>query len=91
MDIHIDTNKDSKEEIRRVIRMLQAYVGESVTSSSQYPDSQSSDSAMPDATPGMFGMFNDGDSSTTNDTMPYSETKEDQEDKKEPRIQIIDY
>lgn len=91
MEIHIDTKKDSNDEIRRAIRMLQAYVGDGV-SSSYSSSSSSSNTSMPDASPGMFGMFNDGDSSTSTNTTPSNtETKEDEDEDKTPRIQIVDY
>jgi len=96
MEIHIDTNKDSKEEIRRSIRMLQAYVGERVSESGepafrdQFTDTQGSEE-VPDASPGMFNMFS-GNSNDNDKSDEYPQTY-DEEDKEPdtPRVQIVEY
>ena len=80
MKIEIDTSKDNEQEIKKIIKMLQAYVGESVSSSYDSKDYEA-------PSDGMFNIFdNDNSSKDDNDDVPEKDEKEDR-----PRIQIIDY
>jgi len=88
MQLTIDTSKDSKEDIRNVIKMLQAYVGDSLTGH----DSQNSDFSIPnsDSSSGMFSIFG-GDS---NDDEDKNSEPQMYEEKKEPdsqKVQIVEY
>ncbi len=83
MKITIDTKEDSHEEIKKVISMLSALVGEKSFTNSRdiFSDSSSSTSDSTNAFANMFG----GDSSSNPTTI--TEIKE--EKKKSPEIQIL--
>lgn len=101
MQIIIDTEKDSQEEIRKAIRMLRAYVGDSTEST----ESSYTPSPVPDASPGMFNIFGNDDSNgseaSKNDDY-YGKDSDDEprtivldEEKKPgekpPRVEIVEY
>jgi hypothetical protein len=73
MEIKIDTLKDSKEELRQVIKMLQSLIGESATES--LANTVVSPSA--DASPGIFNLFQESNSATTSSTTNTSNQKPD--------------
>ncbi|MBN2112150.1 hypothetical protein JW707_03570 [Candidatus Woesearchaeota archaeon] len=99
MKLTIDTKEDSKEEIRKAIRMLSAIVEDSEIYTNRpekvhYPNifESSSEPSEPEAAKsepvsgGLFGMFGNTSSS------PAAESgKEKEETEKKPQIQIIDY
>lgn len=98
MKIEIDTNKDSREDIKKAIKMIQALVGEESNSYSSY-DSNST-SKQPEPFQGVFNMFRDdtpvmgsktGIDLDEDDDFKQTTIKESQKEKKEPKIQIIEY
>ena len=101
MEIHIDTKKDSDEEIKRAIRMLQAYVGEVVGGQSSEHSGLGSDSQNAEVSPGAFNMFGEDSSSQgsvfgsqgsdSQNSDKSLEIKEEKEETDEPKIQFIDY
>ncbi|MCF7865914.1 hypothetical protein K9L67_02555 [Candidatus Woesearchaeota archaeon] len=106
MEIHIDTKKDSDEEIRKAIRMLQAYVGDNISGSSSELSSQvsgfsSQNSEMMNPSPGAFNIFGDGGGSNDRgsednldlNSQSFDSNSDSKIQKKEdlPRIEFIDY
>ena len=59
MKISIDTKEDSAEDIKRVVRMLQAWVEGHINAPLDMFGSGSPDSSQPAANPGLFNIFND--------------------------------
>lgn len=94
MEIHIDTKRDSDEEIRKAIRMLQAYVGQNVSDQNTEHGTEDSDSGISDVSPGAFNIFGEdssesgGGSQNNDDSMKEPDTSEDKED---PKIQIVEW
>lgn len=96
MQITIDTQRDSKEELRKTAKFLLNLAGD------ESYGSESQNGSSPDASPAMFSMFGD-DSSNSDDKKDdnfghsgYNDSDStssgtDDEDKKPPRIEIIDY
>ena len=85
MKITIDTKEDSHEEIKKVISMLSALVGEkSFTNSRDIFSDSSSPTSSSESTNAFANMFG-GDSSSNPTTI--TEIKE--EKKKTPEIQIL--
>ncbi len=72
MEIKIDTARDSKEDIRKAIRMLQSIV-EDMPMTSEYGASENTSESVPDASPGMFSMFG-------SDTTPSEDSEEKKDD-----------
>jgi hypothetical protein len=104
MKLTIDTKEDSKEEIKKAIRMLSAIVGDSeiytnrpekahhpnIFESSEPISSSDSETTDPPVASGggLFGMFGNPSSSSS----PSTEIVEEREEPEEkPEIQIIDY
>lgn len=89
MEIRIDTNKDSKEEIKKIIKFLNDVVSDSNSSYS----SQNANS-IPDASPSMFNMFSE-DTSSARDinikTKDYNKDEDEELFTPKPRIDIIPY
>jgi len=95
MQITIDTQKESKEELRKTAKFLLGLAGDE-----SYPENTDFEST---ASPAMFSMFGDdsdnSDSSNDkkDDDFGYSSSdnsdssSDDSEDKKPPRIEIIEY
>ena len=84
MIITVDTSKDSKEEIKKLINFLQTYI-----SSSSYATKNAEDVPMPSVS--AFNMFGDN-SSLAIDTQSSSEEKEEQiEETEKSDIQILPY
>jgi len=67
MEIRIDTEKDSLDEIRKVIKFLQDYVGEH--SSESYESSSLSTESK-----GMFNIFGEDDENTASSETEATET-----------------
>ena len=75
MEIRIDTAKDSKHDIKKLISFLQHFI-----------DAQEHElsTSVPDVSPGIFGMFGDNDSKPSNyeepkqTTNPFSDIDEKQ-------------
>ena len=84
VEIHIDTKKDSDEEIRRTIRFLQGLVGDAPSPS--YSSSASDDDAPPPASTGAFNMFGSDDDAPS-DYNP--EERDDSDD--DSFIEIVEY
>jgi hypothetical protein len=82
MKIEIDTKKDSKEDIAKIIKMLQTMIGESTNYVSAYEDK----SAAPQDMSAGFGFLDGPDSSNSSSTDKTSNTEE----KKEiPRVEFF--
>lgn len=86
VEIHIDTKKDSEEEIRKTIRFLQGLIGE--TSGSSYSSSSPSDD-VPPASGGAFNMFGSDDDAPS-DYSPEKSTSDDS-DEENSFIEIVEY
>lgn len=85
MEIRIDTNKDSNEDIKKAIRMLRTYLGENASGyDNQKSESENTDSQFSDSSPGMLNLFG------ANEPQTYDNSDKDKDDD-EPRIQIIEY
>ena len=85
MQITIDTQKESKEELRKTAKFLLSLAGDE-----SYLKSTNS---KPTASPAMFSMFGDDSNSSEDkkdDDFGHS-SSDDSEDKKPPRIDIIEY
>jgi len=86
MEIRIDTNKDSSDEIKKAIRMLRAYLGgysDSDNLEQSYSNkTHNEQSSIPEPSPGMLNMFGTDEPQTYND---------DDDDKSEPKVEIIEY
>ncbi|MFC1648713.1 hypothetical protein ACFL1B_04615 [Nanoarchaeota archaeon] len=67
MEIKIDTSKDSTEDIKKMISFLQHFVNE------QHDHS----SLVPDASEGMFNIFDNDDNSTDSYSSDLSDKDED--------------
>lgn len=85
MKIEIDTNKDSREDIKKAIKMLQALVGEE-NSYGLYKSNK-----QPEPSPGAFNMFGDDSPIMGTDEAHNSYEEKKEPPKKEPKIQIIEY
>ncbi|MFH1649101.1 MAG: hypothetical protein ABIA93_00960 [Candidatus Woesearchaeota archaeon] len=74
MEIRIDTSKDSKHDIKKLISFLQHFI-----------DAQEHElsASVPDVSPGIFGMFGDNDSkpSTYEEPKPSIDPFSDLDDK----------
>jgi len=58
MKFEIDFSKVSHDDIRRLIRMLEAYLGEHLNHVNQMlPESSGSNVSVPDSTGGFFNLF----------------------------------
>ena len=95
MKIEIDTNKDSREDIKKAIKMLQALVGEESNSYSSFDSNVIQN--QPETSPGTFNMFGEDTPIMGSKTGIDLDEDEDfkqidkQKEKKEPKIQIIEY
>ena len=90
MKIEIDTNKDSHEDIKKAIKMLQALIGQQNNTHDDYNSYESK--KQPDTSPGAFNMFGDDTPIMgSKDTYDSYEDKKEEPPKKEPKIQIIEY
>ncbi|MBN2142306.1 hypothetical protein JW711_03160 [Candidatus Woesearchaeota archaeon] len=94
MELKIDTKKDSDDDIRKAIRMLQQIVGDSPsygsdTGSASLGASSGAFDVSGSATDAMAGLFGD-DSSGLGGTSDSSESSSDSEDD-EPKVEIIPY
>jgi len=87
MKIEIDTSRDSHEDIRKLIRMLKAMVGE-------HEEDYSSQS-IPDPSPLAFNMFEDDssyhDDSHDDSKSSYDDDSKKDDDKKESRVEVVEY
>ncbi|KYK27079.1 hypothetical protein AYK26_00060 [Euryarchaeota archaeon SM23-78] len=81
MEIKIDTKKDSPEDIKKAIELLQRIVEASEEYGSSKGDSGS------DVASGMVGLF--GDTPVLGDD--YDDDDEDKDEEEKERIQIIPY
>lgn len=95
MQIIIDTEKESKEDLKKLANFLRNLAGEE----NYYSEKQTSQKQEfePVASEGMFNMFgndtNSSDKQTNNydNNEPFYETRDEKEDKDEPKIQIVDW
>ncbi len=77
MKITINTKEDSREEIKKVIKMLAHLVGEESWVSNDYESSDKVSSEMSaEQSASMFDMFNSDDKKNQEDTTEESEGKE---------------
>ena len=82
MQITIDTDKESKEDLKKLISFLKNIVGDH----SSYSSSDDSNSFDLPSTGGMMGMFGDDSSSSTYDS---SEPEDDEKKDDIPRIEVF--
>ncbi len=84
MKIEIDTSRDSPEDIRKAIAMLQALVGDRTSSSSsgEFDTGDKGSSAF-------VNMF--GDSSSTTESSDTSETTETTDENKDETPEVMEY
>ena len=63
MQLTIDTTKDSHADLKKVIQMLQAFIGESSETHTNYEEPKSNiwedTPPQPDSSGGLMSMFND--------------------------------
>jgi len=85
MKISIDTKHDSHEDIRKVISILQHLLGDQ-----NYAQTPTQSKDLPDASPGMFDMFNDAPITPTTPA-PLKDYKEPNEDEEDDNPGVITY
>ncbi|MBN1377136.1 hypothetical protein JW949_02245 [Candidatus Woesearchaeota archaeon] len=83
VEIHIDTKKDSREEIKKIIEYLKSIVGDS----SSYGDSSGSNEDY-NAEEGIFNIF--GDSSSEDKDDEDNRDEEESEEYDEP-VRLVRY
>ena len=89
MEIKIDTSRDSKEELKGVIRLLQSVVGEQPQEQPTYPNYQAQANPSPASPPiGIFGLFGSDDENPQSPPSPPSSPPPD-DNPAPPTIQDI--
>jgi len=98
MQIRIDTDKDSPEHIREIIKFLQKIIGEDTSSGSGFVDmfsdsssSGQSPSQVSDESNDMFSIFSDENPSSTIEAANKDESSSSEESVDEPKVQVIPY
>ena len=80
MEIRIDTTKDSKEDIRKAIKLLRSLISE------EGYEEETLQQQSYDAAPGTFNLFDDDDEPQNKE-----EDTGGEEEKKPPKVEIIEY
>ncbi|MBN1645443.1 hypothetical protein JW868_00210 [Candidatus Woesearchaeota archaeon] len=82
MEIKIDTSKDSKDDIRKMIRFLQQFIKVPENSGGAVEQE-------PELSAGVFSMFNDKPSSSNSAPDPFETSQENKEDDRPPKIEFF--
>ena len=77
MEIKIDTAKDSREDIKKAIKLLKSLINEDYEETGEQKDYSEPE-------PGAFNMFGDNTTNTDNE-------EEKDEDEKPPRVEVVEY
>ncbi len=80
MEIKIDTTKDSREDIKKAIKLLRSLISEDYEETEEQKEYS-------DPEPGTFNLF--GDAPTGNDGE--DDKKDDEEPEKQPRVEVVEY
>jgi len=90
MQIIIDTDKESKDNLKKLSRFLRDLSGEEISYDETYKKSQTQ-AFEPVESEGIFNMFGDDSKEDTTNKEPFYEDESKKEGKDEPKIQIIEW
>ena len=90
MQIIIDTDKESKDNLKKLSRFLRDLSGEEVSYEDSYKNSKTQ-TFEPAESEGIFNMFGESSKEDTTNKEPFYEDEPKKEEKDEPKIQIIEW